>query len=52
MQHYCIDLSNSTMDYPRPCGCKGCRTCLVCEKECGIGEKSQEILYKVNTYLQ
>lgn len=20
------------MDHPRPCGCKGCRTCLVCEQ--------------------
>ncbi|XP_055713522.1 alpha-ketoglutarate-dependent dioxygenase alkB homolog 4 [Phlebotomus papatasi] len=27
------------MDYPRPCGCKGCRTCLLCEKEYGINKK-------------
>ncbi|CAH0547754.1 unnamed protein product [Brassicogethes aeneus] len=24
------------MDKPRPCGCKGCRTCLICEKDYGI----------------
>jgi len=34
------------MDYPRPCGCKGCRTCLLCEKEFGIAEKSIENQYK------
>ncbi|KAF5278080.1 hypothetical protein FQR65_LT03596 [Abscondita terminalis] len=28
------------MDKPRPCGCKGCRTCLVCEKEFGVINKS------------
>ncbi|GAB0095234.1 alpha-ketoglutarate-dependent dioxygenase alkB homolog 4 [Sergentomyia squamirostris] len=27
------------MDHPRPCGCKGCRTCLLCEEEYGIIKK-------------
>lgn len=26
------------MDKPRPCGCKGCRTCLICEKEFGLSK--------------
>lgn len=26
------------MDKPRPCGCKGCRTCLICEKDYGISK--------------
>ncbi|XP_063930498.1 alpha-ketoglutarate-dependent dioxygenase alkB homolog 4 [Zophobas morio] len=28
------------MDKPRPCGCKGCRTCLICEKDYGLGVKN------------
>ncbi|KAB0795917.1 hypothetical protein PPYR_09978 [Photinus pyralis] len=28
------------MDKPRPCGCKGCRTCLICEKTYGITSKA------------
>lgn len=35
------------MDGPRPCGCKGCRTCLVCEKEFNINEKPYISEYKV-----
>lgn len=30
------------MDKSRPCGCKGCRTCLICEKTFGIS-KQQDI---------
>ncbi|XP_019873403.2 alpha-ketoglutarate-dependent dioxygenase alkB homolog 4 [Aethina tumida] len=28
------------MDQPRPCGCKGCRTCLLCEKDYDIIKES------------
>lgn len=28
------------MDYPRPCGCKGCRTCLICEQEYKISKEN------------
>ena len=35
------------MDYPRPCGCKGRRTCLACEKEYNFDEKSFINEYKV-----
>lgn len=31
------------MDKPRPCGCKGCRTCLICESDYGISAKKTEI---------
>ncbi|XP_065171766.1 LOW QUALITY PROTEIN: alpha-ketoglutarate-dependent dioxygenase alkB homolog 4-like [Atheta coriaria] len=34
------------MDTCRPCGCKGCRTCLLCEEEYGI--KKDPILNKTN----
>ncbi|XP_055295379.1 alpha-ketoglutarate-dependent dioxygenase alkB homolog 4 [Sitodiplosis mosellana] len=34
------------MDYPRPCGCKGRRTCLACEKEYNFDEKSFITKYK------
>ncbi|XP_023723932.1 alpha-ketoglutarate-dependent dioxygenase alkB homolog 4 [Cryptotermes secundus] len=27
------------MEFPRSCGCKGIRTCLICEKKCGIQKK-------------
>ncbi|EFA08384.1 alpha-ketoglutarate-dependent dioxygenase alkB homolog 4 [Tribolium castaneum] len=27
------------MDKPRPCGCKGCRTCLICESTFGLSAK-------------
>lgn len=37
------------MDHPRPCGCKGCRTCLICEKEYGIEDKPFIEKYQVNT---
>lgn len=36
------------MNYPRPCGCKGGRTCLVCEKEFNIKAQSFIHEYKVN----
>lgn len=39
------------MDGPRPCGCKGCRTCLVCEKEFNINEKPYINEYKVKATL-
>lgn len=38
------------MDFPRPCGCKGCRTCLICEKEYGIEEKSFLSEYEVSIF--
>lgn len=28
-----------TMAAVRQCGCKGIRTCLICEQECGIAKK-------------
>lgn len=36
------------MDGPRPCGCKGCRTCLICEKEFKLNEKPYISEYKVH----
>lgn len=36
------------MDHPRPCGCKGCRTCLICEKEYGIEQKPFIAEYEVS----
>lgn len=36
------------MDYPRPCGCKGCRTCLKCEEEYNIGKKNFTNIFKVS----
>ncbi|XP_059618529.1 alpha-ketoglutarate-dependent dioxygenase alkB homolog 4 [Phlebotomus argentipes] len=43
------------MDYPRPCGCKGRRTCLLCEEEYGIlkedfMEKYQDLAHYVFCY--
>lgn len=35
------------MDKIRACGCKGCRTCLICEKEYNIEEKSFYNEFKV-----
>lgn len=40
------------MDYPRPCGCKGRRTCLVCEKEFNIEEKPFVAEYKVILFIE
>lgn len=39
------------MDYPRPCGCKGRRTCLACEKEYNFDEKSFINDYKVKKFI-
>lgn len=36
------------MDYPRPCGCKGCRVCLLCEKEFGIQTKDYGSIFRVS----
>lgn len=36
------------MDYPRPCGCKGCRTCLKCEEEYNIRKKDFANVFKVS----
>lgn len=33
---------------PRPCGCKGCRTCLVCERDYGIQSKYSDFIVKEN----
>jgi alkylated DNA repair protein alkB family protein 4 len=38
------------MDKPRPCGCKGCRTCLLCEKKFGLIPKKFEFS-KENSYV-
>ncbi|RZC33816.1 hypothetical protein BDFB_003819 [Asbolus verrucosus] len=38
------------MNKPRPCGCKGCRTCLICEKNYGITSKNVD-LEKENSYV-
>lgn len=40
------------MDFPRPCGCKGRRSCLECEKEYNFGENSFIAEYKVNTFIK
>lgn len=40
------------MDYPRPCGCKGRRTCLKCEQEYNFDEKSFISAYKVNLFIK
>lgn len=37
------------MDHPRPCGCKGCRVCLICENEYGITKKDYFQQFKVRT---
>uniref|UniRef100_A0A1L8DFG9 Putative dna n6-methyl adenine demethylase n=1 Tax=Nyssomyia neivai TaxID=330878 RepID=A0A1L8DFG9_9DIPT len=34
------------MDYPRPCGCKGRRSCLLCEKQYGITQDDFLTKYK------
>lgn len=36
------------MDYPRPCGCKGCRTCLKCEEDYNIRKKDFSNVFKVS----
>lgn len=38
------------MDGPRPCGCKGCRTCLICEEEFNLQEKPYVKHYKVISF--
>ncbi|KAJ8924769.1 hypothetical protein NQ315_000922 [Exocentrus adspersus] len=38
------------MDKPRPCGCKGCRTCLICETQYEIHTKPPP-LNRSNTYV-
>lgn len=37
------------MDKPRPCGCKGCRTCLICEENYGLSGRTQ--VPKNNSYV-
>lgn len=40
------------MTKPRPCGCKGCRTCLICETQYGAGTiKLNLTLNKQNSYV-
>ncbi|XP_018570128.1 alpha-ketoglutarate-dependent dioxygenase alkB homolog 4 [Anoplophora glabripennis] len=39
------------MDRPRPCGCKGCRTCLICEAEYKIDIKSPLYNKQSNSYV-
>lgn len=38
------------MEYPsfRLCGCKGCRTCLLCERELGIEKANPRDVFKVS----
>lgn len=38
------------MDYPRFCGCKGCRTCLQCESKLGLQEKGFYQQFKVHKH--
>ncbi|KAF5286115.1 hypothetical protein FQA39_LY16398 [Lamprigera yunnana] len=39
------------MNKSRTCGCKGCRTCLICEKECGITNKTFNLNKDKDTYI-
>lgn len=42
-----------TMDHPkvvRQCGCKGCRTCLLCEKEFGIEKPNLLNVFQVSEW--
>ncbi|KAG8225496.1 hypothetical protein J437_LFUL014140 [Ladona fulva] len=39
------------MGTPRPCGCKGVRTCLVCETEFGVHKRSFEFKEKYESYV-
>lgn len=40
------------MTKPRPCGCKGCRTCLVCETQYGANDfKLQQTFNRENSYV-
>lgn len=43
--------NNSAMDKPRPCGCKGRRTCLICELEYGINKTDFTLSENVKTYV-
>lgn len=36
---------------PRPCGCKGCRTCLVCENNYGINRTKHKLPKENGTYV-
>lgn len=40
------------IDSPRLCGCKGCRTCLICEKELNLEEKPYISDYEVRLNIQ
>lgn len=39
------------MNQPRPCGCKGCRTCLLCEEKFNIVKKESIINLENGTYI-
>lgn len=39
------------MNQPRPCGCKGCRTCLFCEKTFNIEFKKPILNYENGAYI-
>lgn len=39
------------MDSCRSCGCKGCRTCLICEKDFGLNNKNNIKKSSVNSYV-
>lgn len=39
------------MDQPRPCGCKGCRTCLICEKNYGVQNKVFDLNKENGTFV-
>lgn len=39
------------MDTPRECGCKGCRTCLLCETKYGVSKDRMTIDKKSNGYI-
>ncbi|KAJ8980086.1 hypothetical protein NQ317_017103 [Molorchus minor] len=39
------------MDRPRPCGCKGRRSCLICEEEYALNNQSNFINKENNTYV-
>lgn len=39
------------LNKPRPCGCKGCRTCLICETDYGIVSPTYELSKEGGSYV-
>lgn len=39
------------MNQPRPCGCKGCRSCILCEEKFGIPKKESNLNFTNGSYI-